>query len=69
MNAQLVPVRQWALDVFGEHVPHPNTLLNWIRNGKINPVPKKIGRAYFCRPDAVYVDPRAERIERLVNGR
>jgi len=26
-------------------------------------------RTYFCRPDAEYVDPVAEKIERMVNGR
>jgi predicted site-specific integrase-resolvase len=69
MAAQLIPLRTWAEAVFGEHRPHANTLLNWIKNGKIRPVPRKVGREYFCRPDAEYVDPVAERIERMIGGR
>jgi hypothetical protein len=38
--------------------------MNWIRNGRIRPVPRKVGREYFCKPNAEYVDPVAERIER-----
>ncbi|WP_366146085.1 excisionase [Paraburkholderia sp.] len=69
MAAQLIPVRTWAEGMFGERVPHANTLLNWIKNGKIRPLPRKVGRQYFCRPDAEYVDPRVDRIERMSRGR
>jgi hypothetical protein len=69
MSTQLIPVSTWASAVFGEHQPHRNTLRNWIKNGRIHPVPRKIVRAYFCRPDAEYVDPVAEQIERMVHGR
>ena len=69
MSAQLIPVRKWAVAVFGDHVPHANTLLNWIKNGKIRPVPRKVGRQYFCRPDAEYVDPQVDELERMINGR
>jgi hypothetical protein len=69
MNAQLIPVRKWATNVFGDHSPHPNTLLNWIRNGKIAPIPIKVGHQYFCVPDARYVDPVADRINRMAHGR
>lgn len=69
MAAQLIPLANWAESIFGEHRPHPNTLLNWIKNGRIRPIPKKVGRGYFCRPDAEYVDPNAEKIQRLINGR
>ncbi|PVX61293.1 excisionase [Paraburkholderia unamae] len=69
MSAQLIPVRTWAAQIFGEFSPHPNTLLNWIHNGRITPVPIKVGSRYFCQPTARYVDPHAEEIERMVNGR
>lgn len=69
MAAQLIPVRTWAEAVFGDRVPHANTLLNWIKNGKIRPVPRKVGRQYFCRPDAEYVDQNAEKAERMGRGR
>jgi predicted site-specific integrase-resolvase len=69
MAAQLIPLSVWAEAIFGEHKPHRNTLMNWIRNGRIRPVPRKVGREYFCKPNAEYVDPVAERIERMTNGR
>jgi len=68
MAAQLIPVSNWAETIFGERKPHQNTLLNWIKNGRIRPVPKKVGREYFCRPDAEYIDPVAEKIERMTGG-
>ncbi|CAL8474574.1 protein of unknown function [Caballeronia sp. S22] len=42
--------------MFGEHAPHRNTIRNWIRDGRIYPPPRKIGSAWFCTPDADYVD-------------
>jgi hypothetical protein len=69
MAAQLIPVRSWAAAVFGDHAPHPYTLLNWIKSGRIRPVPRKVGRQYFCRPDAEYVDPQVEELERMIDGR
>lgn len=69
MTAQLIPVRAWAELIFGEHKPHPNTLLNWIHSGRISPLPIKVGARYFCPPTARYVDPQADEIERMVNGR
>jgi hypothetical protein len=63
---KLIPVSAWAEDVFGEYAPHPNTLRNWIRNGKILPVPVKVGHQYFCSPDARYFDPVAEKIQRMM---
>jgi len=69
MTAQLIPVRTWAETVFGDHRPHPNTLLNWIKNGRILPIPVKVGHQYFCSPAARYVDPRAERLQRMIDGR
>ncbi|SAK62469.1 Excisionase-like protein [Caballeronia temeraria] len=67
--ARLVPVADWAVEVFGKHCPHRNTLLNWIRDGKIVPPPKKIGHRYFCAPDASYEDPVASQLERMIGGR
>jgi|GEM_PF-1241411 len=65
---KLVPVSVWAEMMFGEYAPGRKTLLNWAHNGKILPVPVKMGRQYFCSPEARYIDPRAERISRMVNG-
>ncbi|WP_322008271.1 excisionase [Paraburkholderia tropica] len=65
---RLIPLAVWAELVFGEHQPHRNTLASWVRNGKIVPMPVKVGRQYFCSPDARYYDPTAERINRMVGG-
>jgi hypothetical protein len=65
---KLIPLWLWAEQTFGEFGPAKNTLRSWCRNGKILPVPRKVGREYFCSPDARYVDPHAERIERIVGG-
>jgi hypothetical protein len=63
---KLIPVWLWAEQTFGEFAPAKNTLRAWCRNGKILPVPRKVGREFFCSPDARYVDPYAERLERSV---
>lgn len=69
MAAQLIPLRTWAETLFGEHMPHRHTLRNWVVNGKIWPMPTKVGRSYFCRPDARYIDPIADRANGIKNGR
>ncbi|EEE09223.1 conserved hypothetical protein [Burkholderia multivorans CGD2M] len=33
------------------------------------PRPMKVGRGYFCRPDAEYVDETADQINRMIHGR
>jgi hypothetical protein len=58
----------WAAAIFPDWKPHPNTLRNWVHNGKIRPAPKKIGNKYFCDPKAEYVDPIADKIERMTRG-
>ena len=65
---KLVPLSVWAEQTFGEHAPHRNTLLSWVKNGKIVPMPTRVGRRYFCSPDAEYYDPVAEKIRRMVDG-
>lgn len=62
---KLIPLEVWAEQMFGEHAPHRNTLLNWRRNAKIWPLPIKVGRKYFVSPDAEYVDPFIEKIQRM----
>jgi len=68
-QAQLILVSSWAAAIFPDWTPHPNTLRNWVHNGKIRPAPKKIGNKYFCDPKAEYVDPVADKIERMTRGR
>lgn len=52
---RLVPIAAWARIVFGEHAPHANTLLRWVREGRIQPQPRKVGRKWFVKPDAGYI--------------
>jgi hypothetical protein len=46
---------EWAARMFGDEAPHNNTLLRWVREGHIQPQPRKIGRRWFVKPDAEYV--------------
>jgi len=50
----LIPVKEWATKIFGEHAPHINTLYRWISEGRINPPAKKCGKGWFVRPHAEY---------------
>jgi len=63
---RLIPVSEWAALVFGEHKPHPSTLLRWVHDGRIKPQPKKIGRAYFVDPAADYVEAECDLLERTM---
>ncbi|MDN7592369.1 excisionase [Burkholderia seminalis] len=65
---KLIPISVWAEQTFGEYAPHRNTLRSWVRNGKIRPVPVKVGRSYFVKPDAEYIDPVADKIQRMIGG-
>lgn len=44
--------------------PHRNTLLAWAKEGKIYPLPTRIGTAYYVDENAKYVDdkPRRKRL-------
>ncbi|KVR46376.1 hypothetical protein WM11_31450 [Burkholderia ubonensis] len=66
---KLIPLHVWAEQMFGDYAPHRHTLRNWIKNGKIHPVPIKVGRSYFVSPDAEYFDAVADEIRRIVEGR
>ncbi|WP_104012072.1 excisionase [Burkholderia anthinoferrum] len=66
---KLIPLNVWAEQTFGEYAPHMNTIRGWIKHGKILPIPVKVGRSYFLSPDAKYIDPVAQKIQRMINGR
>lgn len=51
---RLIPLDVWAKLLLGEHAPHKNTLRNWVHNGRIYPMPVKIGKRWFVKPDAEY---------------
>jgi hypothetical protein len=52
---RLVPIAVWAELVFGEHAPHPSTLLRWVQDGQIQPRARKIARIWWVAPNAEYV--------------
>ena len=49
----LISLKSWAERM--SPAPHPNTLRNWVREGKIIPVPKKLGRAYYVNSEAKHI--------------
>jgi len=63
---RLIPLSDWAVEVFGEHKPHSSTLLRWVHDGRIKPQPKKIGRTYFVEPKAEYVEAECDLLERTM---
>jgi len=65
----MITLYKWAEAVFGEKQPHRQTLWKWIADGRIRPIPKKVGRAYYCTPDAEYIDPVAKKLEEIYSGR
>ncbi|SAL59298.1 Excisionase-like protein [Caballeronia peredens] len=64
---RLIPLKQWAVEMFGEeHKPHENTLHRWVHEGRIRPHPKKVGNRFFVDPKAEYFDADAELLERML---
>ncbi len=64
---KLVTLDAWAEAMFGDAKPHPNTLRNWRKAGRISPLPIKMGTRYFVEPTAIYVDDSGDS-ERLRHG-
>jgi hypothetical protein len=57
LDPKYIPLKEWAARMFGDtKLPHDNTLLNWVHQGKITPMPKKIARKWWVRPNAEYQD-------------
>lgn len=63
---KLLPLEDWARNIYGEHAPSKCTLRRWIRGDLILPRPKKHGRAYFCEPTARYVAKESTLVRRLI---
>ncbi|WP_179703741.1 excisionase [Paraburkholderia bryophila] len=63
---KLIPLSVWAEEMFGEYAPPIRTIRNWIAAGKIYPPPVKVGRAYFVKPEAEYVDPLIQKFRRSI---
>lgn len=54
IQPRYITLNEWAASQFSR-VPHYNTLIKWVHDGRIQPQPKKIGRAWQVRPNAEYV--------------
>lgn len=53
VKPRLITLQEWAAASFSK-VPHNNTLLRWVHEGRIQPQPEKIGRIWRVKPAAVY---------------
>jgi predicted site-specific integrase-resolvase len=54
VQSRYVTLREWAAMMFSK-IPHENTLLRWVHDGRIQPQPKKIGKSWQVKRDAQYV--------------
>lgn len=50
----LVPIMHWAKSLFPTRTPHRNTLRRWANEGRIHPLPEKVGKNWFVEPQAEY---------------
>lgn len=53
VQARFLTLQEWAQLNFSK-VPHSNTLLRWVNEGRIQPQPEKIGRIWRVKRGAVY---------------
>lgn len=51
-----ITLEAWAAQLY-DPPPSIKTLRRWARECRIFPAPQKIGRTYYCEPDARYIDP------------
>jgi len=54
IQPRFITLTEWASMMFSK-VPHNNTLLRWVHEGRIQPQPKKIGRMYRVARNAEYM--------------
>lgn len=55
IQPRYITLHEWAESMFSK-VPHANTLLRWVHDGRIHPQPEKIGRLWRVKRDAKYVN-------------
>lgn len=54
IKPRYITLAEWAALMFSK-VPHANTLNRWVHEGRIQPQPMKVGRAWLVKPSAEYV--------------
>jgi predicted site-specific integrase-resolvase len=52
-KGKLITLKKWAERL--DPSPHSNTLLNWAHDGKIVPIPVKLGRSYYVSENALHI--------------
>lgn len=52
---KLIRIQAWASSKY-EEPPSIFTLRRWARDGRIYPIPKKVGRDWLVTPDARYIE-------------
>lgn len=55
IQPRYITLAEWGARTFSK-VPHNNTLLRWVHEGRIQPQPKKIARIWQVKPNAEYVE-------------
>lgn len=55
MTEQTIRLETWARSRWGDEAPSIKTLRRWVREARIFPIPQKVGRSYFVRPNAEYI--------------
>lgn len=55
IQPRYITLQEWAESMFSK-VPHSNTLLRWVNDGRIHPKPEKIGRVWRVKRDARYLN-------------
>lgn len=54
IQSRYVTLQEWAQSMFSR-IPHNNTLLRWVHDGRIQPQPEKIGKHWQVKRDARYM--------------
>lgn len=54
VKSKFVTLAEWAKMMFSKP-PHPQTLLRWVHEGRIQPQPKKLGKYWHVARIAEYV--------------
>jgi predicted site-specific integrase-resolvase len=61
---KLLNLQEWASEVYSTP-PSLSTLRRWVREGRIYPAPELHGKEYRLLPDAIYVDIKKKKFQRM----
>lgn len=60
LMALKITLTAWAAQEF-DPPPAERTLRLWVKEGRIVPAPIKVGRMYYCQPDAKHIAEASRR--------